>query len=620
MNTVGGALYLMKYQLPRMGITILGVMAAIGWTASAALGQGADPVIAAITVKGNTNLNSETVIASSGLKVGETVNQQKLDEAKRRLLATQLFGANRVDDPEEAVKIVAVVTAAGAEVTIEVEENDIVKGINITGTGPVPAKVIRDLMQTKEGLVLNLAILRADATAIQEYYRSKGYLAIVSGDLSMPNGILEIPIVVAKVDEVKITGLHKTRPWVVTREMRLRKGEYYNATVFERDYYRIFNTNLFGDVSPAIVPKTPGLVDITLNLEEKRTGNVSVFLGYSSRNSLVGGAEIVESNLMGRGQGISLRWDTGGLANRNSFELGFTEPWLDSRNTSLSASIYDKTVYRFAQSLSGTGGTPTGGRDDYYEMHRGAQITLSRPFRDVYRGSIGLRFDDVNLPTLNLSPSDAAALQKGPIMVASGRVTHNTRDLDLDPSSGGFEVYSLDIGMADLKPVVAGSGSSPVTGTVNFQKLQVDARRYLSLGGPRKNAKDRRNVLAFRLSGGIVGGTAPFFEQFFVGGAETLRGYREDRFWGKQMILASAELRAPLAQSLTGVLFLDAGDAWGGPYSGVRFSNLVQHDGFNLAVGFGLGLRVVTPIGPIRIDQGFGSEGARTHFSIGHVF
>ncbi len=79
-------------------------------------------------------------------------------------------------------------------------------------------------------------------------------------------------------------------------------------------------------------------------------------------------------------------------------------------------------------------------------------------------------------------------------------------------------------------------------------------------------------------------------------------------------------MRAPLAQSLTGVLFLDAGDAWGGPYSGVRFSNLVQHDGFNLAVGFGLGLRVVTPIGPIRIDQGFGSEGARTHFSIGHVF
>jgi outer membrane protein insertion porin family len=86
------------------------------------------------------------------------------------------------------------------------------------------------------------------------------------------------------------------------------------------------------------------------------------------------------------------------------------------------------------------------------------------------------------------------------------------------------------------------------------------------------------------------------------------------------MVLGSVEFRAPLANSLTGVIFVDAGDAWGGPYESVKFNGFEQHSGFRPSVGFGVGLRVITPIGPIRIDQGFGSEGARTHFSIGHVF
>jgi outer membrane protein insertion porin family len=176
------------------------------------------------------------------------------------------------------------------------------------------------------------------------------------------------------------------------------------------------------------------------------------------------------------------------------------------------------------------------------------------------------------------------------------------------------------VGQAHLKPVEANT-VSPVTGNVVFQKLQIDARRYISLRrGPRKSPKDRKPTLALRVVGGGIAGKTPFFEQFFVGGAETLRGYREDRFWGKNMFLTSAEYRAPLASSLTGVLFIDAGDAWGGPYQGVSFNGFSQHESLSPSVGFGLGLRVVTPIGPIRIDEGFGSEGARTHFSIGHQF
>ena len=168
-----------------------------------------------------------------------------------------------------------------------------------------------------------------------------------------------------------------------------------------------------------------------------------------------------------------------------------------------------------------------------------------------------------------------------------------------------------------------------------FAKYSVDLRRYLSKGGPRKDFNEKRKRIALRLMGGATSGQMPFSEQYFVGGAETLRGYQEDRFWGKYMLLASGEYRMPLGPSLTGVAFVDCGDAWGAPIQyrqtvGVDqqgnpglvdvINGFAQHSNFSPNLGYGVGIRVNTPLGPLRLDYGFGSEGSRAHFSIGNVF
>ena len=118
---------------------------------------------------------------------------------------------------------------------------------------------------------------------------------------------------------------------------------------------------------------------------------------------------------------------------------------------------------------------------------------------------------------------------------------------------------------------------------------------------------------------GSSAGTLPFFEQFFVGGSENLRGYRDDRFWGSNLFLGSVEFRQPVARRLKGVLFMDIGDAWGGSYDNVSIPGFTQN-GFQPHLGVGLGIRVNTPIGPLRLDYGIGDEGGRTHFSIGPTF
>jgi Outer membrane protein/protective antigen OMA87 len=115
-------------------------------------------------------------------------------------------------------------------------------------------------------------------------------------------------------------------------------------------------------------------------------------------------------------------------------------------------------------------------------------------------------------------------------------------------------------------------------------------------------------VFAIRAYYGAISGTVPFFEQFFIGGAETLRGYPEDRFWGKNAALLSFEFRQPIEKAFTAVFFVDIGHAWGG-YPSVN--DFLQRDRFRPEVGYGLGVRVRTPLGPLRIDYGIGRDGGR---------
>ena len=78
-------------------------------------------------------------------------------------------------------------------------------------------------------------------------------------------------------------------------------------------------------------------------------------------------------------------------------------------------------------------------------------------------------------------------------------------------------------------------------------------------------------------------------------------------------MLWNNELRFPISESLQGVLFIDVGDAWQGAYA-AQFGDAT----YDLHYGYGLGIRVITPIGPLRLDYGFNGEGGHQfHFGVG---
>lgn len=586
--------------------------------------------IGEIIVTGNKTLSSAYIIAASGHKVGDPCTDQTLSEMMTNLVKTGYFGQHS-SDREDWVKVHSEEynpPNGQCKVIIEVDENDTIRSVEITGSGPIKPEEIRKLIHISpdRGQVYNDQQFLRDIQDIQDLYSKQGY-TIVFGQDAGPDPKdptkLNIPIIVARVAEINIVKNRKTRRSVILREMKTKVGDYYNQFTLDRDRLRLYNLDLFDEVLVETHTLGPGRVGITISLVEKRTGTVNFGVGYSNRQQLIGFAEISESNFRGTGEQISLRWETGTLSRRSSVEFGFTEPWLDKQRTALDLRLYDRTIYRFSNTLQNgiPVNTSSTSNDQYTEQRAGGSITLSRPIlRDTLRAAITGRAENVHTDALNLSPENAQIVQDGPIYSLGGSLLRNTRDLDIDPVSGGYDVLTLEVGHANLRPANA-NVTDGVFGSANFSKSELEGRQYFNLQGPRpKNKPDAdRRSLALRLQLGASLGKLPFFEQFFVGGAENLRGYREDRFWGKYKFLGSIEYRHPIARKLKGVLFLDVGDAWGGPYSGVTIAGFKQ-TGFRPHVGAGFGVRIGTPLGPIRLDFGFGDEGGRTHFSIGNVF
>ena len=198
----------------------------------------------------------------------------------------------------------------------------------------------------------------------------------------------------------------------------------------------------------------------------------------------------------------------------------------------------------------------------------------------------------------------------GTLASLNGAIVIDRRDSLFDAKRGWFGSASLQWGERGL------------ASDLDYLRTLVRGSYYQPLG---------RIVLAGNLRWGRLlplGGVPPLtvFDLFFnAGGTETVRGYSQDELsaydffgaplGGTKLLVGNAELRAPLFWRFGAVLFADAGNTFAEQQQ-VRFRDL--------AVGLGLGLRINTPLAPVRIDLGFprrsGESGPRLHFSIGQMF
>ncbi len=561
--------------------------------------------VAEIRIEGNSKVSTESILLAMDTKPGMPFS---LDRVQKDLEAIDDMGF--FSAPPQAQPFL---TPDGRVLlVIRVFENPVITDIQFQGNTAIPSEKLLTIIRTEKGQILNALTLRRDLERIQDFYWDSGFAGQPLTPEVAADGTLVIPIQEFRVLSVKLDlgKKPKTKEKTVLRELGLRPGQLFNRRLIDTDRRRLFLLDIFEEVTveprDLVDPKTGEVgVEVVYRLKEKRTGIANAGLGFSSRNELVGFVAVQDTNFLGTAQQIRLM---GEFFDRKGFDLYYYRPWVDRKRTGIAVNFFDRRFFRSPTSTILLGAGPSVAEDLLFsEDRRGIRLSARRPHGEYLSQELKFRAERVHFIQERLVGGTilaGARQDQGTVTgIAFSRLL-DTRDFPFDPSKGTYLDSEIE-----LVPRFLGSSHT-------FLRILLDWRRYVPKG--------RNTVLASRVLFGTALGSAPVFENFFVGGAETLRGYSIDRFVGRHMFVVNAEWRVRLRKELQGVLFLDMGDAFGGPNSiDLRLGRAGQgapRSRIKPKVGYGVGIRILTPFAPLRLDFGLGEEGRKTHFSVGAAF
>lgn len=544
--------------------------------------------VTAVNITGNTAVSESTILAAVKTKPGDTLAADNIKQDMQAIYDLGYFFdvvANFTEVPE------------GVKVVYTVMENPALQDIVIKGNTKVPTDKILSLLGVSKGNTLNSKALNENVRAVEQYYHDQGFILAKISDVSMsPGGVLTLTINEGVLEGIVVKGNEKTKDYVITREMKLKPGEAFNVKDARRSMQKVYNLGYFEDVNMKLNPgKDPNAVVLETSVVEQKTGTFSIGGGYSKSDGLIGIIELGDNNFKGTGDKVKLHWEFGGEASNKNYEVGYTRPWLDSKQTSFNFNFYDMTNEYSDYYDNG------GLRSTYDKKRHGWDITLGRPQGEYAQNYI----------TLKHRQDDYVGWVEGIDYAANTDPVYNQQYLEdnFGTTRSVTLAHILDSRDNVFNPtegqrlsLTAEFAGRAFGGDFNFNKYTVEDRQYLKVG--------RDHVVALRAMMGYADGHMPDSGKFAVGGADTLRGYNDDQFKGDKMLTATAEYRFPVAKKVQGVVFTDIGKAWNG--EGYKLNDL--------EASAGVGVRVTTPIGPIRIDYAQGSNGGKTHFSFGGQF
>lgn len=485
-------------------------------------------------------------------------------------------------------------------------------------------EIKKSLKVVGEAKVFSQEAIQEDAANIQSLYFNKGYIfAQVNGSTYLNPETDRVDItyyvdegIVGYVDKIKIRGNIKTKDKVIRRELRIFPGERFDGEKLKRSKERLQNLGFFEEISYDIEPSASAqanMRDLAVEVKESKTGEFSFGGGYSSVDKLIGFIEIAQKNFdwknfpyfTGAGQDLRLRAELGSIS--QNFELSFTEPWMFDYPVSFGFDGYRRV--RDRETDIGYG---------YNEKRSGGDLRLGRELKEYLRADMVYRLEEVNISSVSDEATGDLKKEVGSNIISSLQLglTQDTRDNMYTPSKGYILGGTLEL------------AGGPFGGDKDFVKLTTVASKYFGFL--------RSSTLELRLRAGIIDPYAnskevPIYERFYAGGAYTIRGYNErkvgpidpsskDPIGGESMLVANIEYLYPIINVLKAALFYDVGNVWPGAED-------FASGGYKSGVGFGV--RLKTPIGPVRLDYGWplnkepgelAKGRGRFHFSLSHGF
>lgn len=588
-------------------------------------------IVSNVAIHGNHMIPEKALLSNLPVKQGAYFSKASVEAGQRALLSTGYF---------KNVEPKVVTSGSGATISYTVVENPVVQGVEIQGNTLFPTEEIQKVLQTRAGEVLNINALRADRDSIMNLYQNAGYTLSEITNMDMNDkGNVEITIsegIVRNVSFQKMVtkqkgnrrkptdDVLKTQDYVIEREIEIVPGRVYDAKDYDNTVQNLMRLGVFKNVKAEIrrVPGDPDGRDVVLLIDEDRTAVLQGAISYGSESGVMGTLSLKDNNWKGRAQEFGVVFEKSNK-DYTGFSIDFFDPWI--RNTdriSWGWSLY-KTSYGDSDSAL------------FNEIDTlGLKFNVGKGFKRNWRFSLGTKVEYVketankgNFTQLvdgtwkyngtNLNDASNAPLPKDSVndkyLVWSiyPYLTYDTRNNPWNATTGEYAKFQIETGYAGGYK----SGS--------FSNATLELRKY-------HRGFWKKNFFAYRVVGGIMTDSTKEGQRFWVGGGNTLRGYDGGTFRGTQKIVATIENRTQINDILGIVFFADAGRAWKQNGRDPAYGNDEKFSK-GIATTAGVGLRLNTPMGPLRFDFGWpvgtnqdkynkDDKGMKFYFNMGQSF
>ena len=578
-------------------------------------------VISSVKFTGNSRVATSELLDITQLKAGEYFSRSRVEDAQRRLLATGKFSEVRPD---------AQVANGKMALSFAVVENPIVKSIVITGNHTIPTSTIMSALTTKPGSVQNYNNLREDRDKILGLYQAEGYTLVNITDMSTDeNGTLHISIVEGIVKKIEVKKMVtkqkgnrrtpnddvlKTKDYVIDREIEIQPGKIFNVKEYDATVDNLMRLGIFKNVKyeARSIPGDPEGIDLILLIDEDRTAELQGGVAYGSETGLMGTLSLKDSNWRGKNQQFGFTFEKSNK-DYTGFALDFYDPWIkDTDRVSWGWGAY-KTDYGDEDSIL------------FHEIDTvGFKVNIGKGLGKNFTLSLGTKVEYIKEKhedgKLRKANNDKWYYkEKNKWREIEGvddkywlwsiypYISYDTRNNYLNPTSGLYAKWQVEGGHA------GGYKSG------NFGNTTLELRTYHK--GLFKN-----NTFAYKVVGGIASNSTKESQKFWVGGGNSLRGYDGGFFKGSQKLVATIENRTQLNDIIGLVVFADAGRAWKQNGRDPSYTRDNKDFGHNIGTTAGVGIRLNTPIGPLRFDFGWpvgnkmDDDGMKFYFNMGQSF
>jgi outer membrane protein insertion porin family len=475
----------------------------------------------------------------------------------------------------------------GDGVVLIIEEGDPARfgRVQVTGAERFDENEVRGMLGAREGQLFRPMALKRRIETLLEQYDAQGFpfVQVWMDSLELDRTRQRVNLNVFVVEggskqlaRIEVDGLEKTREDIAIRLSGLKEGERYDGDKIRDAHLRLKSSGIFDDVSYPTIrlsPEGQGVEARIQVIEPNRNNTFSFALGYAEREAtqkrvLSGVVRLDLVNIGGSLRDFHLFWSNDG-ADRSDTKITYHQRFLFGRQLAFGASLEQvglDTLYTW-QSLGVEAGLPVG-----------------RVFGGLLGLDLAVNGDRNTFSTGNVSKTLRLRLAGG-ISYVRGRERRGTF-FELR-TSGAHAIKDIE------------QRESGLDQSVSQLIVELQARYAVSLF-TNLHFSNKTTFRSLDSDEAVI----PLSEQFYVGGASTLRGYRENQFHGRRAAHAQSELLIGKSRLENGYVFVDLGYIVNEVLLPSDF--VLQERTFR--VGYGFGLRTQSTVGNIDISFGVGEE------------